>query len=99
MNFATVLYVLLWGGWGEMGMRGYEDRQLASACQDAATKSGGAVLLRVVYARSAVTYANICDTPRCSEPPALVTVERVTCQEVPEQKREVIEPAHWRAKP
>lgn len=100
MRFApgVVLYVLLWGGWTGMGMQGFEDRELSIACDAAASKENGAVLLRVSYTRSPATYAVSCNTPRCAEPPASVTVERVTCKRAPEHYDATLVPEHWEAR-
>lgn len=99
---AHVTYVVLWGSMAELKHRGFEDRQVTQACEEAASheKDGGAIVLRVTNTPSMSTYAVVCSTPRCAEPPATVSVERVTCARVPERKvvAESFEPEHWEVK-
>lgn len=96
---AQVAYVVMWGSMAELKHRGFEGRQVTQACEEAASheKDGGVIVLRVTRTPSMYTYAVACDTPGCAEPPATVSVERVTCARVPEKKvvAESVEPEHW----
>ena len=96
----TFAFLVMWGSISNPQFAGFEDRQFSMACDESA-RHKGAVVLEVRVIRSGYTYANICDTPRCSEPPATVVASKVECRRVPEKKKERVEivPEHWEAGP
>lgn len=98
----VLAYIVIWGSMTTPMSKGFEDRQLAAACMEAQAhekERGGVSVLKISVYPSMSTYAVMCNTPRCSTPPARIEVESIKCTYIPETKKvqESIMPGHWEA--
>lgn len=94
LNFVLILS---WNTSEGRVYKGYEKREIEQFCAEA-EKHKDVELLKIASLPGSTRYGFTCNGFDCTTPPDEVVIEKITCNRIPENRREVVVPRQWEIK-